>query len=275
MQRLLSLKDFEREWRAALALTGSASNLQHPGPIPDSDGDAKCKGKTDLSSNDMFDCRSLKIPPTHTLINDVVNQFEEEWRELDERKIVSLNVESFALPAAAMEPSAVNHDQGTTGSDTLRPAKVARTQKRLPKWYTNRVRLPEQFDYASKRSHPPPDDGHDDRVISLLDPTQTLSYHVELWELFKNIPIAREIEATATRNVKLSHMRAISEHMAEQTSKPTPDSAYGLAPLRYKDRHDSISATLQKTIPAEASNLVPTIQFECWRRQLKRGISPE
>ena len=273
MQRLISLNEFEREWRTALALTGptSCSNLQqqYPGSVlPDGDGE---------HAEDPFDCRSLMIAPTYTLINEVVAQFEEEWRELDERKIiVNSNVESFAPHASHTTEHQPTDKQAPDEDETSRPTKMARSQEKLPKWFTNRVRLPEQFDYASKRSSPPPDDGLGDRVISLLDPTQTLSYHAELWELFNSIPTAREIEATATRNVKLPHMQALSERMGLQGTKPTPESVSALAPLRYKDRHDPIPVAPPRTLgPSEAIDLVPTIQFECWRRQLKRGVSPE
>jgi hypothetical protein len=248
MQRLLTLKEFANEWKAALAIACPPDLL----------------AKHESADDDPFDCSSLKIPPTHALIDEIVQQYVEEWRELDERKILNDDIISSPLIKSVED------------NNSDRPRKMARKHEKLPKWYTSRVRLPEQFDYASKRQDPPPDDEVGDRVLSLFDPTNTLSYHQELWQLFNSIPLAQEIESNATANVKLPNMQQLSQRLAREGTKPTPDSVYALSRFRYCDRHDAIPVPSRKPLGLEAAaDFVSTIQFECWRRQLKRGASPE
>ena len=236
-----------------------ASLLSYDHDAPSSDwGDA---------NDDPFDCSDIAIPPLHAHINNVVQSFVDEWRELDERKIV----ERTALPSNNKSGSTEEATIATTTNSSIQdesgepPQKMARIEGvKLPRWYIDRVRLPEQFDYQSRLAEPPLDDGQGDRVVSLTDPTETLSYHTELWKLFKALPTVDQMEIDAISNHKLPVMEKLC---AELASYGTRYDGMALSRLRYNDRHDSI--------PPSASERIATIQFECWKRNLKRGSSPE
>ena len=58
-------------------------------------------------------------------------------------------------------------------------------------------RLPPSFDYATRNEEPPGDDGGGDRVIQPDDPTETASYHQELWRLFQSDPTKSVLEEEA------------------------------------------------------------------------------
>ena len=53
------------------------------------------------------------------------------------------------------------------------------------KWNTNRLRLPEFFDYET-RLLAPPQDTTGEKVVSLEDPSIHLSLEQELWNIFQN-----------------------------------------------------------------------------------------
>jgi hypothetical protein len=267
----MTLQEFEREWRTALDASYDFSSASSSSRASRNDDERKD------GAADPFDCSSLAIPPTHTLIDNKVLEFIEEWRKLDERKILS------SEDLTQIEGEDENDNNNNDDDDTARPHKKARTEK-LPKWYVDRTRLPEQFDYESKSSDPPLDDGRGDRVVSLEDPTQTLSYHTELWKLFQNVPRATQIETDATAHCNLPHLQALQQEMAK-SGNIRPIDAFALSRLRYHDRHDAVptAALLENTMNGNqkqpqnmaTKSWVASIQLECWRRQPKRGSSPE
>lgn len=139
-------------------------------------------------------------------------------------------------------------------------------QQQEPKWYIQHIRLPRGFDYATRESMPSEENDDGDRVISLQDPEHTLSYHRELWKLFAEIPTAEQIEehAVGPEVGKLfPHLTAIRREISDE---PLSD-AHGMSRLRVSNRH---------AVPtAGKRGMVDTIVFECWKRQLKRGASPD
>ncbi|GKY91507.1 hypothetical protein MPSEU_000122900 [Mayamaea pseudoterrestris] len=277
---LLTLKEFEREWRLAIALSGSSESSFIDDFAINRRGDPAGYDSSDASaSDDPFDCSSLIIPPTHKLIDKAIQPYVQAWRELDERRILHADTATTtsADAAAAVDEAdddAADDDEADASSNVnRRPRKMTKTTK-LPKWYTNRVRLPEQFDYASRQLHAPPDDGFSgDRVVSLTDASQTLSYETELWKLFQSVPTAPQLEARATRNVQLPHMQELSKQLS--AAKPSPESLDALSQLRYSDRHDPIPQPTSDKTTTDTTSFVATIQLECWRRKLKRGASPD
>lgn len=206
----LTLNEFERRWKQLRKHTITTH--------------------LDELENDPFDCSSMKIPPAFGLVEDAIQGYVDEWRELDERKVVN---------------------QGES----------------MPKWYEKHIRLPDNFDYESRNPQAPEDDGKGERVLSLEDPSQTLSHAQELWKLFHRVPTVEELEARATKDPKLEHMRALLNEQMEQTSNAD---ALALSRLRVCDRHQFPPIFL-----SDREGAVPTIRFELWRRMLKRGVSSE
>lgn len=228
------------------------------------------EGKT-ADDDDPFDCSSLTIPTTFHRVDEVTKGFVQEWRDLEGKKIINEG-----------EPA----------------RKVARTtnsnEKAMPWWYGKYVRLPEQFDYASRRPNPPvteeDENNDDDRVISLDDPTITTSYHNELWNLFYTIPTAELIDDEAFSGRKLPCMQQLYRRVIGKGSDNFKGRA--LSRLRMSDRHEypptqptplstdgaggvAGGAHSQHQQLLSTGNYTTTIRFECWLSELKRGVSPE
>jgi hypothetical protein len=212
MERLLTLKEFEAEWRTVLPpIRISLEGAPSPG---DATAMAAAARRSDEEHDDPFDCSSLAIPSLQELVEKEAKKFVREWRDLDGRKVV-----------LAGEEFSESHDppDGDKPSQPLpkkRKRKVAtRAGSGMPSWYDhpNRVRLPERFDYLCRHSSAQEaveaaqeaagsageatlERLHDAnlRVLSLADPSSTTSYHSELWALFSRIPTANELESAAT-----------------------------------------------------------------------------
>jgi len=187
---------------------------------------------------------------------------------------------------AAAVAAAAAHDSAAA-ANTASGEEKEETKKPLPGWYKRFVRLPENFDYATRRSSPPTDDegedqggkSNEDRVVSLEDPTKTRSYNAELWELFRRVPTLEQIER------QLIEDGAVDKYMPRvcQLSRnelPTAvkryhrSDAHAMGRLRMCDRHE-YPPTQHAPPPSPPPPLVATIRFECWKRELKRGSSPE
>ena len=230
MAKRMTLKQFEHKWRALL----------------ESDHDFF---QDDISiglnkESDPFTCASLEIPPSHTLVDHLADQVVEEWRELDERKISS------------------HKDKGEINNLYQFHKKVACDQSGMPRWFVNpnRVRLPYNFDYTNQQSQPPSDDANGDdeyRVLSLDDPTNTTSYHQELWKLFSRVQTAEQVELNALNGARLPHMRQLREQLEQ--GEASKKANYWMGQLRVNDRHD---------VPplVSSSPMVSSIRFECWRK---------
>lgn len=240
----LSLKEFERRWGILLA-------RGPPDTISATDG-INCQ-QVD-KQEDPFDCSSLAVPPTYDSVNSVALHFAEQWRDLDQRKV-----------AEGMLPQ----DQDGGGDSDENVTKKPRIEK-LPYWYTNQhVRLPEQFDYATRQPEPPADDGLGDRVVSLQDPSQSTSYHQELWKLFRSIPTAETLEKEALQGARLPNIQALTQEMMEGAQGYPRLDGHALSRLRTSDRHEL------PPYPPFSKRDTATIRFECWRRQPKRGATPD
>jgi hypothetical protein len=256
MERI-TLKEFEARWR---------NLLQHDKPV------LKHRQRNDVEDEqpdtDPFDCTSVTIPPTYTMVDAMIGSYIDAWKDLDDRKILA-TPETFDNDESA---AACEDGQATTRSTG------SAKNNSLPKWFKDRVRLPEKFDYESKQSGPPPDDGQGDRVVSLDDPTQTLSYHRELWKLFRTIPTAAELENNAAQNPNMPNMQRIIKQCTIADQDTFKSDTLGLSRIRWSDRHDLPPVVLpvaqQQQGPIIATT-VATIWFECWKGQTARGFYPE
>jgi hypothetical protein len=211
--------------------------------------------------DDPYSCKHLRIPSSQELVDMVVDDFIERWRALDQRKII------------ATEPAKPN--EGST-ENTLS----------LPKWYEKHVRLPEQFDYASVQEQPPHDDGFSgDRVISLVDPTATTSYHTELWKLFADIPTRQQLEDSVCDGSQMVHIgkwyNDVSAAIGRQCTTAQWDQ-FGLSRLRMNDRHGlppiiPITDTdpVMDGVGDVAEFFCGLLRIECLRKELRRTSTPD
>jgi hypothetical protein len=214
----------------------------------------------DDDDDDPLDCSSLIVPQTYELAEQVAKDAVEKWRQLDQRRIISLTQEEDE-----------EEEDGSSAAETPRKKRRAGETQTIPRWYEKNVRLPEKFDYATRESQPPEDDGTGDRVVSLDDPTQTLSYHRELWKLFESIPTAEQLEEQAIAGCDMPETERVYKEIAE--GYPSVD-GHALSRLRLSARHDDAPSPLS-ALPRKGRPLVSTIRFECLRQQVKRGSMPD
>jgi hypothetical protein len=300
-QSKISLKESARRWKILLERTRRSRTTDTTSSIATHTDQQKHPPE-----EDPFDCTSLAVPPTFDLVKDVATDFVQQWRDLDERKVVADGVvvdQHHPADDPLVVDGADNDEaQGPRKKPRVETAAEAAASSVLarPVWYDRHVRLPENFDYASRQSEPPLAQPGDDRVISLTDPNQLLSYHEELWNLFRSIPTVAQLEedvvaAAATATVpeeESAHNSGCMQHTQKLLNEITDTlvvyprlDGHALSRLRYNDRHDPVpplppamqSATTTTTAKAtdDICNFTPTIRFECWRRQPRRGTTPD
>ena len=243
---------------------------------------------------DPFECQSIAYPTTHAIVEMVLDESIQLWQELDDRKVARDKYEDLKRKHGERQQEEVEEEEDGDDGDTeenapmdgqsTKPSNLKKTAARKrPKIHKggwrfsdNRLQLPEQFDYATRRSTPPEDDGSGDRVISLLDPTKTLSYHQELWKLFESVPTAEQLEQEAKEGIHLPNTEKVLAEIAEATQKNGRADIHSISRLRMSDRHGLPPPASKSNNRYESrNNHVSTIRFEFWRRQLKRGVAPD
>jgi hypothetical protein len=236
MEEKISLKEYQLEWQALLQC-----------PLMDRPVLAAYSNQKSENEKDLFDCSSLVIPPKHGQLDLLVSRFSEQWRQLDERRI-------FAEPSAT--PNGTDEATSSVG---------------VPYWYERHVRLPERFDYATREDAPPEDDGSGDRIVSLEDPNQDLSYRRALWDLFASVPTAAEVEAEIVSGHKMYHTQVLHDEMILAKREYTPVDGHGLARFRMNDRHGipPMNRTQQQ------QQHISTLRLECWRKPPTRRSTPD
>jgi hypothetical protein len=307
----ISLKESERRWKILLERTRS-STRRTPQTV--------VTGTVADQQEDPFDCTGLAVPPTFDLVQDVASHFVQQWRDLDQRKVVQQHVNTTEDPVQAAVNGEDNEDEDQeedTSSQGRRKKPRVETPLSRPSWYEKHVRLPEHFDYATRRTEPPVidddnnnsnsncDDGLllDDRVISLTDPDQQTSYHEELWRLFQSIPTAQQLQlqlleqedttdtdttvitvaAAAAPGVnKLQHMQKLQDEITDTLKIYPRLDGHALSRLRLNDRHDPVVPVHDMDAYNDTTDnnnttttLISTIRFEIWRRQPRRGTTPD
>lgn len=282
----IALKQFEEQWRILFhrdaSLIVPPTEAAAAKPTAPTQGDA-----ADDEAGDPFDCSTLAIPPTHVLVDTVADEFVQRWKALDERKIAALpsgteqNEEPQAVRAAAAAPEedgelVDGEDEHSSRSNQRKPKR--RRNSSLPTWYDKHIRLPQGFDYATKQNAPPPDD-FTDRVVSLEDPTVTLSYHTELWKLFAEIPSDQTLEDEAVAGCNLPNTKRLCDEIAEiqndRESCYTTD-GHALSRFRMNDRHDLPPPEgIDPRKFSAMSDFCSTLRFEFFHQHMKRLSSPD
>jgi snRNA-activating protein complex (SNAPc), subunit 3 len=306
MDALLSLNEFAEQWHT-LSQEGAHGNL-------DRFSAGNCRRDADDEEDDPFDCSSLAVPPPTALVNEVVQSAILKWKEVDQRKLsigFAASLHQHDSPAQdgdsddsdVLDCPAPRRKRFRSGAETNQQedsSKPPPSQDGYPAWYTRHVRLPNNFDFMNAGQEPLSDDEQEpfteDRVVSLVHPSKTTPYRKELWKLFRTVPTANIIEEHAINGIGLENTVKLHRQMtAMYHQKKLGWFADLVSPrLRYSDRHDlpPILSTQQKdqstVVSANGSNIteqqelqrryngrIPTIRFECWKRQLKRGFSPD
>jgi snRNA-activating protein complex (SNAPc), subunit 3 len=290
--RRQTLKEFVSQWEAILTLRDSQSSQSHSLDRARSSGkngkdNARLNEVDDGNQDDPFDCRSMQVPPTHVLADRVADEFVERWIALDQRKITVIATESPLPDTDVMDEGECDEDNEVDSlhHQDSNPSKRQRRQlapiaTALPRWYEKHVRLPEHFDYTSQllAQNPPSlnDSADYERVVSLVDPTITTSYHAELWHLFRQIPSADQLEILATTTtteegdgfVPLSATRALQVEMETARQHTNMLDGHALSRLRMSDRHDALPMT-------PSLGWTGSVRFEFLRQQLRRTSTPE
>lgn len=274
MKRRLSSQDSEQRWKTLL------TRLPHLGPTNNESNEGK-------GNDDPFECHSVALPPTHDLVEGVLQDYMHRWDQLDHRRVIKDPSSSY-LNQQETKPCLENKDgsdhdeirgpqngsnddvENDEGCEVQSRAKASKKRSLMHKggwrFADGRLRLPQHFDYATKRSEAPDNDEGGDRVVSLWDPTRQLSYHQELWKLFASVPKVDQIEKEAWTGGRLDKTMAL----CQETKSSKLD--HHFSRLRMSDRHG-----LPSPLPLERPiiSYVPSVRLECWRRQLKRGTSPD
>ena len=236
--------------------------------------------ETSLGVNAMFDCSDLIIPPTAELLEIEAKKAMEKWNALDSR-VINADVEDDDVGDKSDAASA----DGSTKLGRKRVIKEAM--------------LPPNFDYQCRNKQPNYNEGEDNsskkcgkRVISLLDPTQTLDYESELWKVFKSMPTVREVEQkhalgssdeTVATNVDMNngcqHTLTITRTLENLRRKYTRIDAHALGRLRVRDRHSSLyDYSGGATVTNNSESLQTTLRFEILKpnvEDLRRGSGPD
>jgi hypothetical protein len=248
MKRRLSSQDSEERWNTLLQSPHFTPNFHKKISNSNKEGD----DENDDHDDDPFDCRSVALPPTHDLVEGVLQEYKQRWEQLDDRRVVndsSLKQETNDIltnvdvddndndnddSSAQAKRNEANNDEDNRALEIRKPP-----HKGGWRFADGRLRLPKQFDYATKRSEPPDDDDDDDgggdRVISLLDPSRQLSYHQELWKLFASVPNAEEIENEARSGARLPQTMRVYTEIIEGTKQSSRLDGHSLSRLRILD----------------------------------------
>jgi len=217
--------------------------------------DSPSAAESDHNDRDVFDCSDLIVPPAHDLVNYEVERGIKRWKDLASRVVIE--EEGPNTFVGNTEGDSADGEEGVPlrNRELLLDAAV-RGDKRKQRL------MPHNFDYACRRN---PTDGpinendgdgprHRPQVISLLDPTQTLSYEKELWRVFKSVKTTDELERLHALGSGAAidgddnegighhgcqHTLGVKNDLKEWFSKYSRLDAHSLGRLRNRDRHSN------------------------------------
>jgi hypothetical protein len=271
------------------------SSLSSSSTVVGNDDNDSDDDDDDDDEDDPFSCKCIAVLPTHDIVENALKEYANEWKQLDDRKVnkaAKVSTKDIELNDDEDDDEDDGNISVNNAIATTNATKTTKTKRHAGGWRSmddKRLSLPERFNYAG--GGPPPDDGYSagggDRVISLDNPTQTLSYHKELWKLFNSIPTYRQLEDMARSGNQVNNtLRMYQETHAVKAG--TAD-YHALSRLRMPDRHGLPpyyvqSSSKQRLITTTTTNnnnnnnnnnsqtdTTSTITFEIWRRQPKRG----
>lgn len=256
MKRRHTCEESEEKWKRLFALAHFGRNSKRR------TGNRAGVGDEIDEKDNIFDCRSMKVPRTHALVEGVMDEYIAKWKALDDRRIIQ---DQDAMRA--------RHVQEDDGGKILPPTK--RKYRRGGWEYTQDqlLQLPPKFDYATTRDQPPfPGESLDpnDKVVDLLNPSRHSSYSQELWKLFASIPTVEEITAKARANARIPNTLSVHREIVEGTQRAQRMDAHALCRLRMSDRH-GLPPPAPVLSEGEEALMIGTIRLEFWRKQPRRG----
>jgi snRNA-activating protein complex (SNAPc), subunit 3 len=265
----LTLTESKRRWQVLLERQEQVQSWMGRCPPRRRKWNDEEHAQDDDTEMSPFDLQSSAIPPLHALVEDVLEDFCQQWQQLDFRKI---QVDPDTIQ---QETDEVHGNPSTSTSTCSKRKKVYHSTNR------QRLKIPERFDYQTLRETPPSDASvniHDNnngsRVMNLLDPSQPTLYEQALWELFEQVPTVEELQAQLMQGHQMKCTENIMKEISEGYQIYTRMDAHALSQLRMKERHDMPPTDSQEKIPGPSknkNNLQSTIRFECWRSEPKRG----
>ena len=279
------------------------------------------------SAQDVFNCKDLIIPPSHELVNNEVDIGIQRWKDLAARVIV----EEDGPTICKTEDGSDNVDSSKI---TLRNEELLLDAATSGDKRKHRL-LPYNFDYMCKKKKPSnngtpttaaegdinigsADDvvvnqyHHRPKVISLVNPTQTLDYESELWNVFNSMRTSTELEKMYALGSNISkksndnpenddtgdanldneeishgckHTLDVKQNLVGWIKKNTRLDAHSLGRLRVRDCH--ANPVVHATNDANGNDhsqpknttgtLQTTIRFEILRhsQNLKRASGPD
>jgi hypothetical protein len=239
MKRRLSGHEAERQWKVLLQQVPKKGNNTAISNKEINNNESNNNKDQERKSHDPFECQDIAVPPTHALVQSALADTTARWKALDDRKIAR-----FKPPTRGPQ---------------------------------SHLKLPLNFDYTG--TMPPLAEDDEDRVVSLIDPSKRLSYASELHKLFASVPTAEQLERDARSGSRLSHTTKLYKEMQEGKLQHGNDGR-SIARLRRSDRHGlppppptgGPKTSSSKTI---TTTFLSTLRLECWKRQPKRGTSPD
>ena len=157
------------------------------------------------STQDVFNCEELIIPPSHELVNNEVDIGIRRWKDLAACVIVEEDG-----PTICKTEDNGTKDNNIDSKITLKNEELLLDAATSGDKRKHRL-LPYNFDYMCKKKKKPSNNDtpttatgdninigsaddinvnqyhHRPKVISLVDPTQTLDYESELWNVFNSM----------------------------------------------------------------------------------------
>ena len=227
------------------------------------------------TKSDPFDCSDLIVPPNTEIIEKEAAIAIQKWNDLDSRIVLEDDVSGFfdGVSASADDPLIID---GTMVGD-------GRRQRLMPPNFDYKCSSIQSDDVrASGIANSDP--GHQNhyrlKVISLMDPNQTLDYENELWHVFKSMPTAIDCEKrygilddekqSEGPSHGLQHTFEVKQHLKAFMNKHTRMDAHSLGRLRMRDRHSIppiVTTQLNQNIRSSAHtrHLETTVRFEVLR----------
>ena len=266
----LSLSESNRRWQILLQRHDQAPAA----PAPVTGTKRKAPSHDEDDKEDPFDCQSIAIPPVRILVDGVIEDFAERWKQLDYRKIVVKNPED---EEALLQKQQAQQEENTGQSNKYRKNMIGGRG-------TSHLTLPPQFDYATRLPGAPPDTGGD-RVVNLLNPSESFSYEQELWKLFQSVPTMEDIEEQIAEGRQLRHTQRACQEIEEIHAHSNNADGHALTRLRTCNRHGMIplQSDTDKSTTSAGKQLAlneavktadnSTIRFECWRSSARKGSS--
>jgi hypothetical protein len=300
----LSLREFDEHWHRLWFMLAStvafAADKGSRNPFDDLSNVPNDPNNPD----DPFDCSTLMVPPTRDLVDAIVADRVGQWRAFDDRQSGKDTPTANSTTATSL----INAATSASNSNTQVRGKPT-TKRRL----SCEPNVTEYYPLQKKRYHErdnihlqPSDDEREQLLSNSSDESSSLQssprerfvcnahsnaemYDRELERIFHSIPKLEMIEASVSMNLRLPHMTALHQKMslAYQQGPHGLVKFPNLVQLRYNNRHHlppppsprSFRTWLQSLhnplLHGTKSPLIPTIRFECWKRQLKRGFSPD